>query len=155
MAVQGVLKEGCRRVVGNGADTIIGLDPWLPDDNNPYVETELHQSVFRARVTSLLNDQGLLIAGLGIGIRRGCILLSHATNGLPWLPRMIGHGHVYGVYMFPLRLVAESAVHLFVNCAEARRVWNLLGVPQLNAYAGMIVSGRAVCIIQPRWCSVP
>ncbi|XP_019174278.1 PREDICTED: uncharacterized protein LOC109169844 [Ipomoea nil] len=113
MAVQGVLKEGCRRVVGNGVDTIIGLDPWLPDDDNLYVETELHQFVFGAQLASeFLPTRDALAAK-----RVSCSLDCHMC-----------------------RFAAESALHLFVNCAEARRVWNLVGVPQLNNYAGDNIS---------------
>ncbi|XP_019166531.1 PREDICTED: uncharacterized protein LOC109162266 [Ipomoea nil] len=110
---------------------------------------------FFDRIPRYLVVVGLVTNGLGTGIRKGRILSSPATGGLPWLLLMIGLGQVYGVFMFPPRLAAESAIHLFVNCTEAKRVWNLLGVPHLNAYAGMIVSGRVLRIIRPWWCSVP
>ncbi|XP_019190724.1 PREDICTED: uncharacterized protein LOC109185199 [Ipomoea nil] len=56
--VQDCLKEGCRRAVGNGDDTFIGTDPWLPVDNNPYVETVLHPTVHDAPMSSLMNRHG-------------------------------------------------------------------------------------------------
>ncbi|XP_019197574.1 PREDICTED: uncharacterized protein LOC109191385 [Ipomoea nil] len=42
LEVKGCLKEDCRRVIGDGNGTIIGRDPWLPVDDNPFVKTELH-----------------------------------------------------------------------------------------------------------------
>nr|GMD82051.1 uncharacterized protein LOC109147770 [Ipomoea batatas] len=57
MAVQDTLKHGCRRSIGSGTDTVIGSDLWLPEDENPYVQTELHESLRGTPVSSLLNDQ--------------------------------------------------------------------------------------------------
>nr|GMD52625.1 exocyst complex component SEC6 isoform X1 [Ipomoea batatas] len=41
-------------------DTIVGSDAWLPDDDTPYVQTILHESIFYAPVASLMNEQGVL-----------------------------------------------------------------------------------------------
>lgn len=58
LAVQNILKDGCRRGIGNGVDTIIGKDAWLPDDEYPFVQTVWHDTIFNAQVVSLLNEQG-------------------------------------------------------------------------------------------------
>ncbi|XP_019158352.1 PREDICTED: uncharacterized protein LOC109155081 [Ipomoea nil] len=58
MEVKSCLNEGSRRVIGDGRETLIDPDPWLPIDENPYVESELHQSVYDAPVSSLMNMQG-------------------------------------------------------------------------------------------------
>lgn len=53
------IKDGCRRGIGNGVDTIIGKDAWLSTDDNPFVQTELHETISNASVVSLLNEQGM------------------------------------------------------------------------------------------------
>ncbi|KAL6509415.1 hypothetical protein OROGR_022725 [Orobanche gracilis] len=48
-----------RRRVGDGLETKIGIDPWLPDDNNPYIQTSLSNEVIVAPVRSLMNVSGI------------------------------------------------------------------------------------------------
>nr|GLL42263.1 uncharacterized protein LOC109147770 [Ipomoea trifida] len=58
LVVQETIRKGCRRCVGDGLDTIIGSDAWLPVGDNPYIQTILHESIFYAPVASLMNEQG-------------------------------------------------------------------------------------------------
>nr|GLL17076.1 uncharacterized protein LOC109185242 [Ipomoea trifida] len=71
------MRDGCRRSIGNGADTNIGGDAWLPTDENPYVQTELHETIFNAPVATLINEQAgstvpeeaVAADGVGGGVR--------------------------------------------------------------------------------------
>ncbi|XP_019194791.1 PREDICTED: uncharacterized protein LOC109188616 [Ipomoea nil] len=49
--VKSILMTGCRKAVGDGKDIVIGSDPWLPVDQNPYVETDLHHLLWYLRIT--------------------------------------------------------------------------------------------------------
>nr|GMC92141.1 uncharacterized protein LOC109191529 [Ipomoea batatas] len=46
-----------RRSIGNGLDTNIGRDVWLPVDVEPYVQTLMVEDLYEAPVASLFNDQ--------------------------------------------------------------------------------------------------
>nr|GMC97807.1 uncharacterized protein LOC109191529 [Ipomoea batatas] len=46
-----------RRSIGNGLDTNIGRDAWLPMDVEPYVQTLMVEDLYEASVASLFNDQ--------------------------------------------------------------------------------------------------
>nr|GMD74621.1 uncharacterized protein LOC109147770 [Ipomoea batatas] len=70
MAVQDTLKHGCRRSIGSGTDTVIGSDLWLPEDENPYVQTELHESLRGTPVSSLLKDQAMVNNTVELGSGR-------------------------------------------------------------------------------------
>lgn len=117
-AVQSILKQGCRRSIGNGVDTIIGSDPWLPVDEHPYVQSALHESIYEAPVSSLLNEQvseSRKIIGLGTGIRREITLLNHAIKILHWWLLMVTSGLKFGVYMFhPRRWMNLRCICLLV-----------------------------------------
>ncbi|XP_019150943.1 PREDICTED: uncharacterized protein LOC109147742 [Ipomoea nil] len=58
LAVKDVVREGCRRSIGNGLDTTIGNHAWLPCEDNPFITTALTEEVALASVASLLNNQG-------------------------------------------------------------------------------------------------
>ncbi|XP_031091033.1 uncharacterized protein LOC115996028 [Ipomoea triloba] len=58
LEVQEVMRRGCRRCIGDGLTTQIGRDPWLPIDDDPYISTPLHKSIFYAPICFLLNNQG-------------------------------------------------------------------------------------------------
>ncbi|XP_019150378.1 PREDICTED: uncharacterized protein LOC109147197 [Ipomoea nil] len=139
LEVQSCLKEGCRRAVGDGNETMIGSGPWLPVDENPYVETDLHQSVYEAPVSFLMNMQvygSHEISGFGIGTRRGHTLLNHVTGTLLWWLWTDDLGPEFGIYKYRRRSVEESGLHLFAFCPEAARLWSKLGMPQNSTYGG-------------------
>ncbi|XP_019150973.1 PREDICTED: uncharacterized protein LOC109147770 [Ipomoea nil] len=139
LAVKECLKEGCRRVIGDGNGTIIGRDPWLPVDENPFIETELHQTVYQAPVSSLMNLHvfvSLVISGFGNGSRKERIRLNLVISSSLWCLQVIALGRVFGVCMSLQRQVQESAMHLFVQCGEAVRLWNKLEMSHVSAYDG-------------------
>ncbi|XP_019166948.1 PREDICTED: uncharacterized protein LOC109162718 [Ipomoea nil] len=55
LAGQSTMRDGCRRAIGNGYDTSIGNTPWLPDDDDPYIHTDVPGELANAPVSSLLN----------------------------------------------------------------------------------------------------
>ncbi|XP_019190337.1 PREDICTED: uncharacterized protein LOC109184754 [Ipomoea nil] len=57
LAVKDVVREGCRRSIGNGLDTTIGNHAWLLCENNPFITAALAEEVALAPVASLLNNQ--------------------------------------------------------------------------------------------------
>ncbi|XP_019198180.1 PREDICTED: uncharacterized protein LOC109192007 [Ipomoea nil] len=139
LAVKECLKEGCRRVIGDGNGTIIGRDPWLSVDENPFVETELHQTIYQAPVSSLMNLHvfvSLVISGFGNGSRKERIRLNLVISSSLWCLQVIALGQVFGVCMSLQRQVQESAMHLFVQCGEAVRLWNKLEMSHVSAYDG-------------------
>nr|GMC89071.1 putative late blight resistance protein homolog R1B-16 [Ipomoea batatas] len=58
LEIQELMRRGCRRCIGNGLTTKIGTDPWLPTDENPFVTTPLHGTIYEAHVSSLFNPHG-------------------------------------------------------------------------------------------------
>ncbi|XP_019185979.1 PREDICTED: uncharacterized protein LOC109180725 [Ipomoea nil] len=58
LVTKDLMKDGCRRAIGNGYDTVIGSMPWLPDDDDPYIQTEVPGAIASASVSSLLNEEG-------------------------------------------------------------------------------------------------
>lgn len=41
LAAQGLVRKGAQKLIGNGADSFVKSDPWLPDELNPMVTTIL------------------------------------------------------------------------------------------------------------------
>nr|GME02889.1 uncharacterized protein LOC109189653 [Ipomoea batatas] len=56
--VKDTIRLGCRRYISDGRGTIIGTDPWLVYVENPFVTTDLHESISNATVSSLLSENG-------------------------------------------------------------------------------------------------
>lgn len=54
---KGVVREGCKRVIGDGTNTTITYFPWLLDVTNPYVQTDHHPSITDAPVSTLFDMQ--------------------------------------------------------------------------------------------------
>ncbi|XP_031112938.1 uncharacterized protein LOC116016705 [Ipomoea triloba] len=111
LAVQEIIRDGCRRCIGDGLDTEIGSDAWLPTDSNPYIQTVLHDSIANAPVDSLMNDQANgnhMIRGLGIGITRVSTQSNLATDVCRIKFRMTGRGLKFGLCIFLQRLIASE-----------------------------------------------
>ncbi|XP_031091124.1 uncharacterized protein LOC115996122 [Ipomoea triloba] len=133
MAVQNMITNGCRRRIGNGLDTRIGTDPWLHDNDNPYVRTLLLETICEAPVSSLMNMQvyeNPKMIGSSTGIITGSTRLNQLTGILLWWRMTDDLGLKYGISMSHQRGEDESALHLFAKCPEAINIWNKLGVPQ-------------------------
>lgn len=45
MAAQEIIKKGCRRRIGNGRETNIWTEPWLPCLENGYLTTHMPASL--------------------------------------------------------------------------------------------------------------
>ncbi|XP_019184795.1 PREDICTED: uncharacterized protein LOC109179754 [Ipomoea nil] len=58
LEVQNVLREGCRRSISNGIETVIGRHAWLPSIDEPYITTPVCEAVFELCVATLFNEQG-------------------------------------------------------------------------------------------------
>lgn len=156
MAVQSVLHNGVRTCIGNGTSTIIGRDPWLPDDENSYVTTDLHDSIAQAPVSSLFNMQGEgwdseCVRDVFDARDADLILnlpLSHRKPPDSWMWPADPKGR-YTVKSCYRRLIGEvvdgrswtklwnmqseeTAYHLFAECPEVKNVWNAVGLPVSN-----------------------
>ncbi|XP_019195840.1 PREDICTED: uncharacterized protein LOC109189683 [Ipomoea nil] len=170
-----LVKRGSRRYIGDGRETKIGTDHWLPVEENPYVQSALHGSVSEATISCLMNTQGTgwdvdcvrdvfnerdsnMILNIPISKRkprdgwywfwdqRGAYTAKSAYKQLtlvahdprPWTK-------IWNLFIPPkealnskrvacslvchmCRRVDESAVHMFVHCSEAMKIWNKLGV---------------------------
>lgn len=53
---QSVIKEGCRRRIGDGMDTRVWQVPWLPYTNNGYLITLILDELKYMTVRDLMND---------------------------------------------------------------------------------------------------
>ncbi|KAL8115005.1 hypothetical protein AgCh_021723 [Apium graveolens] len=53
-----LVKTGARRRVGNGENTLVWHDPWLPDVVNGYVRTTMYDQLSNAKVSNLMTDDG-------------------------------------------------------------------------------------------------
>ncbi|XP_031116510.1 uncharacterized protein LOC116020169 [Ipomoea triloba] len=152
LEVQSLLKEGCRRSIGDDATTVIGNDPWLTDASNPYVTSTLHDSIAQAPVSSLISMHGTqwdhecvrdifntrdaeLILNLPLSVRK-------PPDAWIWEPDSKGKYTVKSCYRKLLgefidqkpwtklwNMQVETASHLFMDCNETRRFWNAVGLP--------------------------
>ncbi|XP_031107260.1 uncharacterized protein LOC116011955 [Ipomoea triloba] len=55
MAAQDLVCSGARRRIGNGKSTLIWGHPWLPDDNDPMIQTEIPQELNGSTVSGLID----------------------------------------------------------------------------------------------------
>ncbi|XP_019155603.1 PREDICTED: uncharacterized protein LOC109152396 [Ipomoea nil] len=71
LGVQQVMRDGCRRSIGSGDDTIIGRHTWLPVPDEPFITTPVAMAVFEAPVASLFNRRGGHVTrGTSFGIKK-------------------------------------------------------------------------------------
>ncbi|XP_019163544.1 PREDICTED: uncharacterized protein LOC109159890 [Ipomoea nil] len=56
LAGQEVLKRGCVRRIGNGLETSVWKQPWLPNAQNPYVETPANNNDQHMKVSALIDS---------------------------------------------------------------------------------------------------
>ncbi|XP_019172483.1 PREDICTED: uncharacterized protein LOC109167866 [Ipomoea nil] len=158
MEVQDLLRSGCKRCIEDGRTTRIGVDPWLPDAINPFVETQLHETIKTAPVYFLLNMRGTgwdfdllndvfdqrdakLIVNIPISKRT-------PPDTWTWAPDTKGNYTVRSCYrkqigeqndarpwvkIWNLEIPPkdESAIHLFATCCEVRKVWQAVN-PQVT-----------------------
>ncbi|XP_019189231.1 PREDICTED: uncharacterized protein LOC109183618 [Ipomoea nil] len=128
LEVQNILRDGCRRSIGNGLDTVIGKHVWLPTQDEPYIITRVCEAIYLSPVATLFNTQGTgwdvdrintifdardvkLILNIPISIRK---------PQDSWRER-------------------ESAYHMFVQCTEAAKIWNILGILVINAVHSKVI----------------
>ncbi|XP_019153861.1 PREDICTED: uncharacterized protein LOC109150406 [Ipomoea nil] len=57
MAAKSIVCSGVRRRIGNGESTLIWAHPWLQDDHDPMVQTEMSAQLQEARVAGLIDQQ--------------------------------------------------------------------------------------------------
>ncbi|XP_019186549.1 PREDICTED: uncharacterized protein LOC109181254 [Ipomoea nil] len=63
-----------------------------------------------------------------------CFCWQLASAFLPTRDALAAKRVAYALDCHMCRVEAESAIHLFAYCVEARRIWNNLGLLQLSAY---------------------
>ncbi|XP_019180227.1 PREDICTED: uncharacterized protein LOC109175419 [Ipomoea nil] len=66
MAAKDLICSGIRRRIGNGKSTLIWEHPWLPDEHDPMVQTEMPPQLAGAKI--------MMIRGIGMGIQMVVIL---------------------------------------------------------------------------------
>ncbi|XP_019172466.1 PREDICTED: uncharacterized protein LOC109167850 [Ipomoea nil] len=57
MAAKSIVCSGVRRRIGNGESTLIWTHPWLQDDQDPMIQTEMPTQLQEARVAGLIDQQ--------------------------------------------------------------------------------------------------
>ncbi|XP_019189682.1 PREDICTED: uncharacterized protein LOC109184096 [Ipomoea nil] len=125
MASQDLLKSGCRRRIGNGASTQVWTAPWLPDHQNPYIETDQVDHAHPMRVSDLIDSH------TGTWNHE---ILHHLFNPrdvdlILRLPVCMEYEDIWRVDIInvcPLcGLVEECVMHIFCLCPYAINVWQL------------------------------
>lgn len=58
IAAQEIVRQGCKRRIGDGKTTRVWQVPWLPCLENGYVTTEMPEELKDIKVHGLLNDSG-------------------------------------------------------------------------------------------------
>lgn len=54
MEAQDIVKKGSRWAIGSGRNVRIWEDAWLPDDVNPFVQTEMNEQMRNSKVSGLM-----------------------------------------------------------------------------------------------------
>lgn len=49
-----LLGQGCVRRIGDGSDTLVFTDPWLPQQQQPYVQSTNHSGIEELKVSDLI-----------------------------------------------------------------------------------------------------
>ncbi|XP_019159670.1 PREDICTED: uncharacterized protein LOC109156271 [Ipomoea nil] len=57
LEVQRVIRDGCRRSIGNGHDTVIGKHAWLACEDEPFITSPVDEGIFNSPVHSLFDAQ--------------------------------------------------------------------------------------------------
>ncbi|XP_019177841.1 PREDICTED: uncharacterized protein LOC109173035 [Ipomoea nil] len=57
MAAKSIVCSGVRRRIGNGESTLIWAHPWLQDEHDPMIQTEMPAQLQEARVAGLIDQQ--------------------------------------------------------------------------------------------------
>ncbi|XP_019197881.1 PREDICTED: uncharacterized protein LOC109191694 [Ipomoea nil] len=57
MAAKGLICSGVRRRVGNGKSTSVWGHPWLQDEEDPMIQTEMPPQLSSARVVNLIDQE--------------------------------------------------------------------------------------------------
>lgn len=58
VAAMETLKSGVRRKIGNGENTLVWQDPWLPDISHGYIRTGVYDQLQNIKVRNLMNNEG-------------------------------------------------------------------------------------------------
>ena len=58
LASQELLKKGVRWRIGTGRDVNVQAEPWLPDQSNPFVESQMEIGLQYVTVDSLIKEDG-------------------------------------------------------------------------------------------------
>ncbi|XP_019158912.1 PREDICTED: uncharacterized protein LOC109155728 [Ipomoea nil] len=132
---KGAIKQWAQRSIGDGRTTTIGGDPWLVLADDPYVRTQLHETVRSAPVSSLMN-------GAGTGWDCECVKdlfderdsnlilnLPLASKVLPTRDALLSKRVACVIHCHMCGVADEYTEHLFRDCLHARAVWMSLQLP--------------------------
>ncbi|XP_031110458.1 uncharacterized protein LOC116014525 isoform X1 [Ipomoea triloba] len=153
MEVKDTICLGCRRCIGDGRGTIIGTDPWLVNVENPFVTTDLHESISNATVSSLLSENGSgwdaecvrdifnerdanVILNIPVPPKVKIFCWQLVSSVLPTRDALLSKHVPCNLYCHMCEQVLETATHLFVDCPVAAAVWTRMGLPPVSNQGG-------------------
>ncbi|XP_074374021.1 uncharacterized protein LOC141714399 [Apium graveolens] len=156
MASQEIIKQGCKRKIGDGKSTKVWQIPWLPCKNNGYLSSEAHVELQETLVHNLMmeEDKGNFsvkscyrqIRGESTGDEGGfwkqiwglklpgkvVNMVWRACKGvLPTAMKLAKKGVSLDVICAWCREQVETPIHTVFTCPFAREVWAQVGMQEI------------------------